>query len=442
MRCSAASPPASPTRCRRSTGWHLMSPASRRAPSSGSEPGPSGSEPGPSGSEALRSPGPVVAQVCRRGPVRLRGVRIVHVSDCYAPRVGGIETQVAGLAGAQAGRGHAVHVLTATAGAAGGPGRYRETVDETAGVRVHRMASPVTFGVPVHPRGRALIAKALRLLRPDLVHVHAGVVSPFAYDGARAARSAGLPLDITWHCMLDGVEPAWSVGSRLLRWRDAPLAASAVSSVAAERVGEALGRADVAVVPNGLDLEPWREAARRPTERTGPLRVIATQRLAPRKRAVPLVRLVAAAHEQLGRAGGGPAEEEVRRGSADGDLEAVAMGRVRREMLPTLYRDQDVFVSPARLEAFGLAALEARAAGLAVVAQRGTGVEEFVTHEREGLLGSDDAQLTAALVRLARDPDLLDRIRAHNRAQAPPMSWPEVIGRAEELYVRARGLVG
>src|SRR5699024_10015787 len=90
----------------------------------------------------------------------------------------------------------------------------------------------------------------------------------------------------------------------------------------------------------------------------------------------------------------------------------------------------------------GLAALEARAAGLAVVAQRGTGVEEFVTHEREGLLGSDDAQLTAALVRLAEDPDLLDRIRTHNRAQAPPMSWPEVIGRAEELYARARGLVG
>src|SRR5699024_12765511 len=95
---------------------------------------------------------------------------------------------------------------------------------------LHRMASPVTFGVPVHPRGRALIAKALRLLRPDVVHVHAGVVSPFAYDGARAARSAGLPLAITWHCMLDGVEPAWSVGSRLLGGRGAPPAACPVSS--------------------------------------------------------------------------------------------------------------------------------------------------------------------------------------------------------------------
>lgn len=383
-------------------------------------------------------------------------MRIVHVSDCYAPRVGGIETQVAGLAAAQAARGHAVHVLTATAGSSGadGPGRFRQTVEEPPGVRVHRMASPVTFGVPVHPRGRRLIRKALRLLRPDVVHVHAGVVSPFAYDGARAARSAGAPLAITWHCMLDGVEPAWALGARVLGWRDAPLAASAVSTVAAQRVAAALGRDDVAVVPNGLDLQPWRAAAARPMPQQGPLRVVATQRLASRKRAVPLISLVAAAHEQLGRdesgrpsirlvlAGGGPAEDSVRREIAAGDTDVVAMGPMRREMLPTLYRDQDVFISPATLEAFGLAALEARAAGLAMVGYRGTGVEEFIEHGREGLLGGSDAELTAALVRLAREPELLAGIRAHNRAEAPPMSWQDVIGRAEELYARARDLAG
>ena len=33
-------------------------------------------------------------------------MRIAHVSDCYLPRTGGIETQVRGLALAQAARGH------------------------------------------------------------------------------------------------------------------------------------------------------------------------------------------------------------------------------------------------------------------------------------------------------------------------------------------------
>ncbi|UFU05664.1 glycosyltransferase family 4 protein [Ruania halotolerans] len=383
--------------------------------------------------------------------------------------MGGIESQVEDLAAHQVSQGHSVHVLTATAadaGTGGELGRYRQTITQLSGVRLHRLASPVTFGLPVHPRGRALIRRALQLLEPDVVHVHAGVVSPFAHDGARAAREMGLPLAITWHCMLDGVEQAVAIGARVTGWRSTPFAPSAVSAVAAERVAEALGRTDVSVMPNGLDLRPWRAVAARGDRtpsgpgagpaRTGPLRVVATQRLAPRKRAVPLVRTVARAHERLGRddagrprirltiAGGGPAEHAVRTEVVAAGLEDVVsvLGRVPRPTLPTLYRDQDVFVAPAMLEAFGIAALEARAAGLAIVGQRGTGLSEFVQHERDGLLVDGDDAATEALVRLAEDADLLAQIHAHNGAEAPPMSWAEVIGRADAVYARAREAMG
>ena len=43
-------------------------------------------------------------------------MRIVHISDCYPPRLGGIETQVRALAVRQAEQGHDVHVITATPG--------------------------------------------------------------------------------------------------------------------------------------------------------------------------------------------------------------------------------------------------------------------------------------------------------------------------------------
>ncbi|CAM3691632.1 glycosyltransferase family 4 protein [Occultella aeris] len=392
------------------------------------------------------------------------GVRIVHVSDCYAPRVGGIESQVEDLATHQGAAGHAVHVLTATALAAdavevleGGRSRYRTTTTQAHGVRVHRIASPVTFGLPVHPNGRALVRRALEILQPDVVHVHAGVVSPFAFDGARAARELGLPLAITWHCMLDGVEPAVRLGARAGGWDEARLAPSAVSTVAAERVAHALRRDDVTVLPNGLDLMPWRAAAATPVAASEPglLRVVATQRLAPRKRAVPLVQLVGAAAERLGRdergrprirlsiAGSGPAEAAVRAEIAAAGLEDVVtlLGRVPRDVLPTLYRDQDVFVAPARLEAFGIAPLEARAAGLAVVANAGTGIGEFVTDGIDGLLRTGDAGLTEALVELATDPHLLVRIREHNARVAPAVGWTEVLARADELYARARRLI-
>src|ERR1700726_4568638 len=43
-------------------------------------------------------------------------MRIAHVSDCYLPRLGGIELQVHDLAERQAAAGHEVTVITTTAG--------------------------------------------------------------------------------------------------------------------------------------------------------------------------------------------------------------------------------------------------------------------------------------------------------------------------------------
>lgn len=381
-------------------------------------------------------------------------MRVVHVTDCYPPRTGGIESQVRDLAEHQAAAGHAVHVLTATAAA---DGSLRSTSTERAGVRVHRMASAVTFGLPVHPLGGRLTRRAFELLRPDVVHVHAGVLSPFAHDGARAARGLRLPLAITWHCMLTGVEPVVRAGARLTGWADAPVAMSAVSTVAASRVAAAFGRDDVRVVTNGLDVADWRPpAGSPPPPEGGPLLVVATQRLAPRKRSVPLVRAFLSAVDRLGRdaagrprallsvVGSGPDEQAVRRevdrlGAAD----AVTLaGRVARAELPALYRGRHVFLSATEKEAFGLAALEARAAGLAVVARAGTGITEFVTDGVDGFLAPDDAELAQAVVRLATDDDLRARVLAHTRLVPPAADFTDVVAAAEREYARAARLVG
>ncbi|MGC0142822.1 glycosyltransferase family 4 protein [Pseudactinotalea sp. Z1732] len=387
-------------------------------------------------------------------------MRIVHISDCFAPRLGGIENQVQDLGIQQARAGHAVHVLTATAQhrAAVPPGRSRHRFSSTedGGLRVHRLATPATFGVPVHPRGRALITRALRLLKPDVVHVHAGVVSPFAYAGAMAARDVGLPLAITWHCVLSGARHLLGWGARATQWDTAAFAPSAVSGLVAGQVAQALGRSDVQVVPNGLDLAPWRGVAVRPEPGAEPgvLRVVASQRMASRKRTVPLIRVIAQVHERLGRterdtprihltlAGDGPGMAAVRSRVAAAELDDVItlLGRVPRDVLPTLYRAQDVFVSPTSLEAFGLAALEARAAGLAVVGMRDSGIAEFITDGVEGLLVRGDAGMADALVRLAREPGLLRTITTNNRAEPPALGWPDVLERVDGLYQRARAL--
>ncbi|PYG00637.1 Glycosyltransferase involved in cell wall bisynthesis [Georgenia satyanarayanai] len=384
-------------------------------------------------------------------------MRVLHVSDCFPPRTGGIETQVHDLAVAQARAGHAVHVATATAGA---DGALRATRVLDSGVRVHRMASALALGLPVNPRGTWLLRDAVERLRPDVVHVHAGVVSPFALDGVTAAHLTGVPLAITWHCMLDGVVAGFGALARRSGTLRSRAAVSAVSSAAGERVARMLGREDVSVLPNGLTLDDWLPQEP-PRASDGTLRLVATQRLAPRKRPAPLVEVVAAAHRRLGPGtggaprvhltliGAGPEERRVRALVERLGLHDVVTltGGLPREELRTRYAAEDVFVAPARLEAFGIAGLEARAAGLPVVAGRGTGPGEYVSDGVDGLLTADrsdglddaaaDAALTHAVVRLAEDGALLRRLREHAHATPPPFDWADVLSACDELYARA-----
>jgi glycosyltransferase involved in cell wall biosynthesis len=375
-------------------------------------------------------------------------VRIVHVSDCYAPRTGGIESQVRDLARAQAAAGDEVHVLTATAGASGhhAPG---DAPEDDGGVLVHRLGTPLPFDLPVNPAAPPRLRALLDRLEPDVVHVHAGVLSPFAFDGTRVAVGAGLPVAVTWHCMLDGVAGPLRTVVGATRWRSAPLALSAVSAAAARRVESVFG-GPVAVVPDGVDLDAWvPTTSARGT--AGPLRLVATMRLAPRKRGPALVDVVARAARALPRGavtldviGDGPARTAMQRRAHRRRVADVVRlrGRLPRTQLRAAYADADVFLAPARLEAFGIAALEARTAGLVVVAWRGTGAEEFVTSGEDGLLVTDDAAMTAAVVRLATEPGLLDRLRTAARDRRPVHGWDLTVRAARAEYDRARSLRG
>ena len=373
-------------------------------------------------------------------------MRIVHVSDCYPPRTGGIESQVSDLARHQQAAGHEVRVFTATPGPGGG---RSGAVDDDGGVQVHRLGARVPFDLPVNPAAAGVMRQLLRDLRPDVVHVHAGVVSPFAFDGARAATRLGVPTAVTWHCMLDGVVTPLRLAAHAGGWDRMPVALSAVSHAAAERVHRVFG-ARVAVMPNGLDLATWAPATGAPAVDGGPLRMVATMRLAPRKRASALVDLVAEAVAAVGAdavhldlVGDGPLRSRVEAQVERCGLAPVVAvrGRLPRAEIRELYAGSEVFLAPAKLEAFGIAALEARAAGLAVIARRGTGIEEFVVDEVDGLIVSGDEAMADAVVRLARDRSLLGAIRSHNRTQPPRFDWLDALAAAAGEYARAAALV-
>ena len=67
--------------------------------------------------------------------------------------------------------------------------------------------------------------------------------------------------------------------------------------------------------------------------------------------------------------------------------------------------------------------LEARAAGLPVVAMAGSGVDDIVEHEVDGLLVPDDTAMTAAIRRVVDDADW-DGQQVRIRFRPDPAVWP------------------
>jgi glycosyltransferase involved in cell wall biosynthesis len=85
-----------------------------------------------------------------------------------------------------------------------------------------------------------------------------------------------------------------------------------------------------------------------------------------------------------------------------------------------LYRTSDIFVLPSGTETFGIAAVEAAAAGLPVVATVTGGLKDLVVEGATGFVvePGDVAGLARAMARLAEDRELRQRLGAAGRARA------------------------
>ncbi len=362
-------------------------------------------------------------------------VRIVHVSDCYLPRTGGIETQVRALALQQRERGAEVAVITATSA---GPSTGLTGLD---GIRVDRISMRLPGDLPVHPRAGVHLRRALADLRPDVVHVHLGVVSPFAWSAIRTATRLGLPTVITIHCVWGALARSLYRGADvLLRWSRWPAELTAVSGVAADRVRRGMTSSrSVTVIPNGIDPLLWPVVPVVPHEYVV---AVSVMRLAPRKRLEALLRIVGRVNALgLGlRAviiGDGPLRRRAQRYVARQGIPVTFTGRLTADQIQQVFARADVFVQPSVKEAFGLAALEARTCGLPVVIRSQSGSTEFIRDRVNGFVTASDGDMAAVLSRIAANPAELAMVRAHNAGTPPESTWPGVLDRLNGVYRRA-----
>jgi glycosyltransferase involved in cell wall biosynthesis len=373
-------------------------------------------------------------------------LKVALLSDWYLPRLGGLELHIRDLARALTTAGCDVHVVTPTPAslAAQATGLPAVALPHPRGVVVHRLDVPL---LPRHklvytPSALASLQSLFTRERYDVVHAMVSIVSPASMAGAWVACRLGVPTVVTFHSMLFGFRPVLRALDRAFSWSRWPALFSAVSGVVAAEVHPLVRGRPVHVLPNGVDAGAWEvEHVPGPPEK---LRVASVMRLNARKRGAALLHALARAQREVGSGvhlrltlvGEGPQGSGLRRLARRLGLGAAVRfaGYLPREGVRDVLARSDVFALAARLESFGIAALEARAAGVPVVALNVGGVRELVRDGRDGLLAGSDRELAGRLAALARDRALLERLRAGACERPVPCSWEEALGKHLAAY--------
>lgn len=122
--------------------------------------------------------------------------------------------------------------------------------------------------------------------------------------------------------------------------------------------------------------------------------------------------------------------------------DVVELGTVPDQEIAAWYKAADVLAFPSVKEGFGLAPLEAMAAGTPVVVSDLPVFDEWLQADRDALRVpvGDEARLAEALHRVLTEPGLAAGLRAAGYAVAGQHSWATEAERHEQLYERFHAL--
>ncbi len=337
---------------------------------------------------------------------------------CYAS-VGGSGVVATELATSLARRGHDVRVISSDV-----PFRLRERLTNVAFDRVDTPAYPL-FREPQYVLSLSTrIVQVARTHDLDIVHAHYAVPHAACAYLARqilASHGAKVPRVVTTlhgtDITLVGSDPSYSeTVAFCIEKSDGVTAVS--ESLRDDTYRHLRIGSDIGVIPNFLDCGRWVPApdpdvrARYcPPDRYDAL-LLHVSNLRPVKRLDTVIDILALVRRRI-RArlvivGDGPERARTEALAADAGLteHLEIVGEI--EDVQPLLSAADVFLLPSAQESFGLAALEAMACGLPVVASRVGGLPEVIRHGETGFLhppGDADA-MAASVVALVEDRTL------------------------------------
>lgn len=320
-----------------------------------------------------------------------------------------------------------------------------------------RAAGIPTVHVPVrslgHPTVLAVVAKLVRTLRNrriDIFHAQDVYSDILGVPSARFARTPLVLASRRWHA--ETPRPIHRIAARIgfrLAHRVVVNSASVAAAVTSE---DGIPAERVVVVPNFVDdaafddlpaeaIAAWRRRLGLPLPPVVVVGVVA--RLVPVKNHAVLLRAMARAGTtgpglHLAFAGEGPLRDALESQAAALGIREWVSFLGHQEARSNLNLLFDIAALCSRHEGFPNALVEAMAAARPIVATAVSGNVDAVEDEVNGLLVPDDdsGRLTDALVRLARDPSLREKLGRSGRERAVARYRRQVvIGTLSALYV-------
>jgi glycosyltransferase involved in cell wall biosynthesis len=142
--------------------------------------------------------------------------------------------------------------------------------------------------------------------------------------------------------------------------------------------------------------------------------------------------------------GKGPAMESLEAQSTRLNLKnnVKFKGFVKRDRLPEIYREHDVFVTASEMETQGIVLLEALASGLPVIGVNMLATPDVVHNKKTGFLvkKGDSKKMGKRMIQLIQKPKLVKEMGVNARKEARKHDIRKVMQNLEKVYIKFQNL--
>ena len=331
-------------------------------------------------------------------------MRIMIVSDAWAPQVNGVVVTLLNTIGELEDLGHEVATIT--------PDGFR------------------TVPCPTYPEIRlslfagARVGREIERFAPHAVHI--ATEGPLGLAARRHCVRANRPFTTAYHTQFPEYVHARSrfplaLTYAWMRWFHAPSKALMVATRDLQRRLDARGFANLALWTRGVDTDLFHPRPRSKLPGQRPV-FLYVGRLAVEKNIEAFLALDLPGTKRV--VGDGPARAALE----ERFPEAHFLGTNTGDDLAAQYAEADAFVFPSRTDTFGLVMLEAMACGTPVAAYPVTGPVDVVTPGVTGVLDDDLGEAALACLDLDRDA-----VRAHATGASWKVATAQFVGQLNAL---------